>query len=114
MLLLMMFAGCRTCVTAFCWAVLLLFCGFGPERGVAQMNPPKPANIKPYVPKTPRILRLAKTPEMRKSAQQKMVFTQKKKSAKAISASKAWKQRVSNRFSQASQAGTVSTLLPHN
>jgi hypothetical protein len=99
----------------FLCLALLPLCGVLSPACLADMNPSKPIDAKPYVPRIPKII-----PSSRVRSQYALKNPTVPRSQKAgrkpaaIAARKAWQQRLSNQFSQASQAGTVSTLLgPH-
>jgi len=80
------------------------------------MNPSKPMETKPYVPRVPKVIpssRVRSQYAIKKLAAARQLQKTGRKPA-AIAAHKAWQQRLSGQFSQASQAGTVSTLLGHN
>ncbi|HEX3684382.1 MAG TPA: hypothetical protein VHU83_17740 [Bryobacteraceae bacterium] len=95
--------------------LILLLGSLATRVCLADMNPAKPMQPKPYVPRTPKIIRLSHVPASHGIAGP-AAARPRGASAKhtSIAAREAWQKRLSNRFSQASQAGTVSTLLPQN
>jgi hypothetical protein len=96
---------------------VLLLGGFGSQLCLADMNPPKPITAKTYVPRTPKILRLSRPLAGHTISTDKNAAIQQRTSNgkhMPITARSAWQKRVSSQFSQASQAGTISTLLHHN
>ncbi len=92
--------------------MLLQLCGLGAQPCLADMNPPKPITAKTYLPKTPKIIRTSRVPASRVMALQKALRQQNGAGKRtAVSAQGAWQKRLTGQFSQASRAGTVSTLL---
>lgn len=92
-----------------------IFLGLGLLQACfADMNPPKPINTKAYVTKIPKI-RPKSVPDVNGMAERIKALRQQEKNAKhtVVKAHGAWQKRMSSHFSQASKAGTVSTLLNH-
>jgi hypothetical protein len=80
------------------------------------MNPPKPMDAKRYVPRTPKILRVARPSAVRGINDRKVAVKRRATNGQHTGTRmrEAWQNRLAGQYSQASRAGVVSTLLRSN